>query len=215
MPPCCCGDEYNAIFTSKQATRTAARFRRKGLGGSALDIVRGVAAVAPAGSSLLEVGGGVGQIQVTLLEMGVAATAINVELASNWEDVAATLLAERHLEDRVQRRAGDFVEQAQLLPKVDVVVLHRVVCCYPDWRALLESAVARAERVIALTCPVDAWWTRTGIWVENLMCRIGGRSFRAYVHQPLSMLGLLEAAGFAITQDVHGRMWRTVVALHS
>ena len=215
IPPCCDGDEYNAMFTSKQATRTAAHFRRKGLGGSALDLVRGVAAVAPAGSSLLEVGGGVGQIQVTLLEMGVAASAINVELSSNWDEAATTLLAERHLEHRVQRAVGDFVERARSFPTVDVVVLHRVVCCYPDWRAMLEAVVARADRVIALTFPVDTWWTRTGIWMGNLMCRVGGRSFRGYVHKPDSMLDLIRAAGFAITQDGQGRIWRTVVALHS
>lgn len=201
------------MFTSKQATRTAARFRRKGLVGSALDIARGVAAVVPAGSSLLEVGGGVGQIQVTLLEMGVAATSINVELSSSWEDAAATLLTERHLADRVQRTAGDFVERARVLPKVDVVVLHRVVCCYPDWRALLEAAVGRADRVIALTFPVDKWWTRTGIGMGNMMCRVSRRSFRGYVHRPEAMLGFLRATGFAISQDLHGRIWRTVVAL--
>lgn len=200
------------MFTPRQATGTASRFRRKGLQGSALDIVKGIGTVASPGMSVLEVGGGVGQIQVALLESGIAANAINVELSSSWEDAAAKLLAERGLEDRVQRLRGDFVDQANTLPNADVVVLHRVVCCYPDWKALLEAVVTKANHVIALTFPIDRWWTRMGIRTANLICRIRRQSFRAHVHRTEPMIGLVRTAGFAVVQDRQSAIWRTVIA---
>lgn len=200
------------MFTARQATGTASRFRREGLQGSALGIVKAISDVVAPGVSVLEVGGGVGDIQVALLEGGVATSAINVELSSNWEDAAAELLAERGLESRVQRITGDFVDIEGSLPNADVVVLHRVVCCYPNWKALLDAVIGKADWVIALTFPVDRWWTRIGIRTVNLICRIRRQSFRAFVHQPEPMIGLLRMAGFAVNQDRHGALWRTVIA---
>lgn len=200
------------MFTPRQATGTASRFLRRGLRGSALDIVKGIGAVGSRGVSMLEVGGGVGQIQIALIESGIAASAINVELSSSWENAAAGLLAERGLEGRVQRIAGDFVEKADSLPQADIVVLHRVLCCYPDWKAMLAAAVATANHVIALTFPMDRWWNRIGISMGNLICRIRGQSFRGYVHRPEPMIGLVMNGGFAIVQDLQGRIWRTVIA---
>ena len=200
------------MFTSRQARRTAASFRRNGLKGSARDLVQGIEGTATRGSSVLEVGGGVGQIQVALLESGVAGSAINVELSSSWEGAGAALLAERGLQDRVQRIQGDFVDRAATLPKADVVVLHRVVCCYPDWKAMLTAAIGRANEVVALTFPNDRWWTRWGIRIGNLICRVSGRSFRGYVHPPGRMIGLLERSGFAVVSEVPGNIWRTLIA---
>ena len=200
------------MFTSRQARRTAARFRRKGLKGSAMDLVRGIEGAAARGSSVLEVGGGVGQIQVALLQSGVAESAINVELSSSWEGAAAGLLAERRLVDRVQRIQGDFVDRAATLPKADVVVLHRVLCCYPDWKAMLTAAIGNSNEVVALTFPNDRWWTRWGIRIGNMMCRVSGRSFRGFVHSPGPMISLLQRSGFAIVSEVPGTVWRTVIA---
>ena len=107
----------------------------------------------PKGMTVLEVGGGVGEIQVALLESGVAASAINIELSPNWEAAAKALLAERGLTDRVTRLNGDFVQEAAALPKADAVILHRVVCCYPNWQAMLTAATSRANRFVVVTFP--------------------------------------------------------------
>ena len=212
MPSCCYGDEYGSMFDPKEASRTASRFRRRGLRGSARELVNVLASVVPPGSRVLEVGGGVGQIQVALLEAGIVSGAVNVELSASWDDAARQLMAERGLFDRIDRMVGDFVDLAPGLPEVDVVVLHRVVCCYPDWRAMLEAAQAKAKRVVALTVPRDRWWMRVGIRVVNLGLRWRGVSFRGFVHPPEAMIDLLSSAGFSLVHDSTGSVWRTVVA---
>ena len=162
--------------------------------------------------SLLEVGGGVGEIQVALLEEGAASSAINVDLSSNWEGEAADLLAERGLTERVTRLTGDFVEVAPSLPHADAVILHRVVCCYPDWKGMLTTAVSRANRHIAVTFPRPRPWFRAMLVIENGVHRLRRRSFRAFIHPPDAMIGFLKSSGFPIVADHRDLVWRTVIA---
>ena len=79
---------------------------------------------------MLDVGGGIGAIELVLLAAG-AARATNVELSGGYEEAASALLAERGLSDRVDRRVADFVSEGDAVEPHDLVVLHRVVCCYP------------------------------------------------------------------------------------
>src|SRR5579885_588184 len=134
LVPGCCSRDYEKVFGAKTAERDARRFRRRGLRGSAKAVADLAGDVTDA--SVLEVGGGVGAIEVALLEAG-AARATNVELAATYEGAAEKLLAERSLSDRVDRRIGDFVEESDAIEPHDVVLMHRVVCCYPDVDALV------------------------------------------------------------------------------
>jgi hypothetical protein len=89
----------------------------------------------------------------------------------------------------------------------DVVVLHRVVCCYPDADALLAAAAGRARRVLAFTHPRATWWTRAFTRLENTWQGARGRSFRAYIHDPAGMGATLEAAGLHRVWTHRGRLW--------
>ena len=162
--------------------------------------------------SVLEVGGGIGDIQVALLENGGARFATNVELSPNWEAAAQDLLNERGLTNRVTRRLGDFVDEARDLPMADAVILHRVVCCYPDWETLLTAAASRASRFVALTFPRPVLWFRAVAAVENQLHRHRRRQFRAYIHPPEAMIGLLASLGYQLASDQSGLLWRTIVA---
>lgn len=159
--------------------------------------------------SVLEVGGGLGELQVALLESGLASDVINIELATNWEASASELLAERKLSDRARRLQGDFVEVASKLPMVDVVIMHRVVCCYRDWSRLLTEACAKTRRLLVLTFPNR----RAGplIAVENLYHRVRRRQFRAFVHSPAEMAALVVGSGFRIDYVHKTGFWRTVI----
>ena len=211
MARCCYADEYGEFFNDRQARRKARHFLRRGLRGSARDLADGVAAGGVAGATILEVGGGVGSIQAHLLRLG-AARSTNVELSPNWEVAARQMFAEIGLTERVERRVGNFLDVAADMAAADIVVLHRVICCYPDWHALLTAASAKAERAVAFTVPVDRWWTGTVIGMGNRLLALRGRSFRAYVHSPQRMIRALEESGFRVRADRHSWVWRTIVA---
>ncbi len=210
MPSCCYPDEYGRLFNGTEAARAARRYRRRGLVGSARDLAQALRTRGIEGLTVLEAGGGVGAIQAELLAAG-AARAVNVELSPEWEGAAADLFADLGMSGRVERRLGDFVDEAEALSPADVVILHRVVCCYPSWERLLAAGISHARQLLALTFPVDRWPVRTVIGFGNVWMRLRRRSFRAFVHSPEAMMATAAEAGFVPGYDRSGRVWRTVV----
>ena len=127
----CCGPGYERFFGPRQARRDARRYRRRGLDRAGQRLVDELTERGVSGASALEVGGGVGAIELELLRKGVERATI-VELSHGYDAEAETLAHEAGAEDRIERRHGDFVAQEALVDPADVVVMHKVVCCYPD-----------------------------------------------------------------------------------
>jgi len=204
---CCRPESYNRLFSAKQAKLDAVRYRKRGLGGTSRDLVELAGDVS--GATVLDVGGGVGAIELDLLAAG-ADRATNVELSGEYEEEAAKLIAERGLGDRVERRVADFVTEP--VEPHDVVVLHRVVCCYPDVDLLVGVAAARTRRRLLLTYPRERPWTRVGIRIINLGFRISSSSFRAFVHPVARMVAAAEREGLALERrERPGLIWENAV----
>jgi SAM-dependent methyltransferase len=195
--PCCTppSSEYRRFFNRRIAGHDARRYRRRGLPGTARGLVSLAGAVQDA--TVLDVGGGIGMLGLELLERG-AARATNVELSGGYEEAARSLLSEHRLADRVDRRVGDFVEQAGLVEPHDVVVLHRVVCCYPDADALVATAAAHARRRLLLTYPRERALTRVGVRAINLWLRLTGCGFRTFVHPVGAVVAAAERQGLTL-----------------
>jgi magnesium-protoporphyrin O-methyltransferase len=201
---CCAAPRGAEIFDERQARRDLRRYRRRGLHASARRLVETVAGT---GDDVLEIGGGIGDVEVELLRLG-AARATNVELSPAYEPYARELLVSAGLEDRVERVVGDLVRQPELAGSADVVVLHRVVCCYPDVSGLVGAAAARTKRVLALTFPRDSWWTRFGSRAANLALRLRGLAFRTYVHPPQTIEAVAAAHGLRPGERRRGLLWQ-------
>jgi len=161
------------------------------------------------GVELLEIGGGVGSIEVELLKRG-AARATNVELSHGYDEEGGKLAAEAGLEGRIERRYGDFVADEALTDPADVVVMHRVVCCYPDPDALVGAAAGHARRVLALTYPRRTWWLRLGTRIANVFFRLIC-DFESYIHPPETILGAARSHGLTPVYEHSGRIWRLAV----
>lgn len=162
-----------------------------------------------AGYSVLEIGGGIGEIQIELLEGG-ASRVINVELVTQYETVATELSRERGVSERVERRLGDFVQEAAGVPAADVVVMNRVVCCYPDADELVGAAAEHARRYLVMTFPVDRWWIRWGITVGNAWLALQRNTFRGYVHATRIVLTAAERRGMRLVARRRGLIWQLV-----
>lgn len=209
MPCSCCPapSDYRRLFGRRAAQHDARRYRRRGLPRTARDLIGLAGDVS--GASVLEVGGGLGTLELELLRAG-AARATNVELSDAYEALAAALVAEHGLNGRVERRLGDFVAQAGLVEPHDLVVLHRVVCCYPDADALVGAAAARARRRLLLTYPRERLLTRLGARAVNLWLRLTGCGFRTFVHPPERIRAAAEREGLALeARTTRGPIWES------
>jgi magnesium-protoporphyrin O-methyltransferase len=158
------------------------------------------------GSTVIEVGGGVGEIEIELLKRG-AAHAVNLELSTAYDAEAVELLREAGVGLRVERRIQDIAADSAGIEPADIVVLHRVVCCYPDYERLLGAAADHARRLLVFSHPPRNLLSRLLLASQNLVFRLRRMEFRTFAHPPAEMLATLEGRGLQHTFTHRGLVW--------
>lgn len=201
----CCPEGYSAVFSERGARRALRRYRRRGLDRLSSRIARLLCDQGVDGT-VLEAGGGIGALGIELLEAG-AERATNVELSPAYEGAAAELAREHGVEDRVERKLGDFVTEDEV-GVADAVVMNRVVCCYPNYEALVGTAADRARRVLVFTFPRENVLVRAGFGIMNLWLRVTGTDFRGFVHPVNAMLEVAEERGLRPIAHHRGLFWQ-------
>ena len=207
MSRCCNARGCDRFFGRSFARRMASRYRKRGLDKSARRMVAFLETQGLEGATVLEIGGGVGEIQIELLKRG-AARATNLELSAAYDVEAQELLREAGLEERVERRLHDLAADPHAVEPADVVVLHRVVCCYPDYERLLGAAADHARRFVVFSFPPRNAASRLFVASQNLLFRLARKEFRTFVHPPGALLGVLGDRGLRRTFAHRGVVWR-------
>jgi magnesium-protoporphyrin O-methyltransferase len=195
------------MFNPRFAKGMAARYRKRGLDKTAQRMVDLLTQAGVQDATVLEIGGGVGEIQLELLRRG-AASATSLELSRAYDAEAARLLAEAGLAERVQRRLVDIAADPTAVEPADIVVLHRVVCCYPDYAKLLGAAADHTRRQLVFSHPPRNRLSRAVVATQNLLLRLGGREFRVFAHPPAAMLAVLAEHGLRPTAAHRGPVWQ-------
>ena len=211
MTDCCSPKGYKWVFSERSARAEARRYRRRGLDGTSRQIVDFLKSQGVEGRTVLEVGGGIGTVQIELLKAG-AARAVSIELTPTYEDVAARLLSDAGLTDRVERKVTDFAQAASQVEGADVVIMNRVICCYPDMPRLAGAAADHARQLLVLSYPTGAWWMRAGLAISNLLLWLLRREFHIFVHPPEEIIATTKRRGLEPILDQRGPVW-TVAAL--
>jgi SAM-dependent methyltransferase len=191
--PDCCFDEWAASNAKRARKReTAAAITAALL--SALD------ETGLGGRSVLDVGCGTGDLALAALGHGARSVA-GIDLGAGAISSARALAQERGFAERATFEVGDGSEAT--LPKSDVVVLNRVVCCYPSADALLANTLDAAGSVFALTAPIDrgpmGLYNRTLCWVGNRWYALRAkkfRGFRVFVHDLAAIEARIVRTGF-------------------
>lgn len=209
MADCCDPRGYNKMFSQRYARRTAARYRRRGLGRAAEAIVSFLTERGIEGATVLEVGGGVGYLHIDLLRRG-AAKATNLEIPTNYESEAARLLAHFSLANRVERRILDIARTPDAVDPADIVVMHQVVCCYPDYERLIGAAASKANRYLVFSHPPRNTVLKALVHLDNTPRMFRGDAFRAFAHPPAAMVDVAVASGLRQTYGWRGLVWRVV-----
>jgi magnesium-protoporphyrin O-methyltransferase len=194
------------MFDARMARRSLERYR--GLGALERKMVD-AAGGELAGARVLEIGGGLGALQLELLAAGAAQGEI-VELSPAWEPYARELAHEHGLDERVSFRVVDVLESSDAVDPADVVLMNRVVCCSPDGVRLTAVAADLARRTLVLSFPRERLLVRAGFSVLNGWLRIMRRSFRAYLHPRRSLIEAGEASGLQITASGRSFLWEFV-----
>jgi magnesium-protoporphyrin O-methyltransferase len=209
----CCGfaETVNRQFSERWVRRELERFRRKGAGETARMLLEGVATASLNPGTVLDVGAGLGALTFALLDKG-AGSAIVVEAAHAYAEAIEAEVVRRRRQPAVQLVRGDFLDVHARLPVADLVILDRVVCCYPLYAELLTAALERAGRALAYSYPRDRWYVRAGASLENAVRRVWN-PFRTFVHPEAAMERLVASAGFELAARAHTLVWQADVLL--
>ena len=192
-PPCDCGCAN--VFSSKEAEGDLKRYRKKGPESSTKALIDAIVAEGVDGATLLDIGAGIGAIQLGLLDAG-AAHADSVDATEAYVAAARGEAVSRGFGDRVSGRVGDFVALAGEIAPADVVTLDKVVCCYADMPALLGRAAERARRIVGLVYPRETWWNRVASCGFAAWGRLTGDPTRWRLHRTADIDSVLRSAGF-------------------
>lgn len=206
MTGCCDPRGCDDVFGDGFARRMARRYRRRGLDRAARHIVDFLAGGGLSGASVLEIGGGVGEVGVALLKRG-AGSVTTLELSTAYDDAARRLADEAGVADRVHRRIVDIAATPDDVEAADVVVLHRVVCCYPDYRRLLAAAADHCRDRLAFSHPPRNLPTRAYVATQNAALALVGKEFRTFSHPPAAMVEVVAGRGLRPALTHPGPVW--------
>jgi 2-polyprenyl-3-methyl-5-hydroxy-6-metoxy-1,4-benzoquinol methylase len=192
--PCNCCEMENSTFGEDEAKANLKDYRKRGPAKQTKLILEAVRSLGLRDASLLDVGGGIGTIHHELLADTVR-EATHVDASSAYLKVATAEAKRLGHEAQVKFIHADFTDVAAELPQVDVVTLDRVVCCYPNMRALLKAASAKSQKAIVMTYPRETWWTKAAVKVANFVQGLRKDPFRVFVHPVSEMEALLNGEG--------------------
>jgi magnesium-protoporphyrin O-methyltransferase len=209
MSDCCSPIGYRRIFSEKRARAAATRYRVKGLDATSRRIVDLVVRHGAESRTVLEVGGGIGAVQIELLRAG-ATHAVSVELTPTYEEAASQLLQDLGLLDSVERRVVDLVAAGADVEAADIVVMNRVICCYPDMPRLVGAAADHCRDVLVMSFPKRRWWTRALLSVGNVGLRLTRREFQVFLHAPDEIRRTASLDGLRVVGIHRGIFWEMV-----
>ena len=206
----CCKVDYDEHFSADDARRDILDYRAHGAQGSTRRLLDALIAEGVEAGTLLDIGGGVGVVQLELLRAGVASS-LDVDASAPYIAVARAEAAEEGFGAKTEYRHGDFVDLADGVEPADIVTLDRVVCCYGDVAGLVTQSARRARRLYGLVYPVRRWPLRIVATIMNFVTRLTGGDYRMYVHDPRLVDRLIREAGLEPRYQHAGWVWQTVV----
>jgi len=207
---CCEAPAWANQFTRRRAARDLRVYRRRGPIPTTKALIGALLRMGVGQSTLLDIGGGVGAIQIELLAAG-ARAATSVDAASSYQDIARVEAERRGVTDRITYLLGDFVELASEVSTADIVTLDRVVCCYAHMEPLLRLSAERCRRLYGLVYPRERWLAHAVVGVENAFRRLVRNPFRSFIHSIEAMDELIRSLGFTLRHKLRTLAWEVVI----
>ncbi len=203
---CCNVNGLNEVFNKSKAAKESKKYLRNGLDRRAAMVLGCLTDQGISGASILEIGCGVGSLHMELLKRG-AGSAIGVEVSQSYVEAATDLSRNLGFQDSTQYHTGNFVDLEDDIPSADMVILDRVICCYPDMEGLVTASTRHTQRLYVLTYPCRTWWMRVGAWIFNFGLIATRRQFRFFLHNPEEIGATIKAAQFSLIESAKHGPW--------
>jgi SAM-dependent methyltransferase len=199
-------DKIGAEF-DEDACGYCGRYKRAGLSKSSKILLDLILTGDIHGKSIADLGCGTGGFAVQLLKEG-ASAAVGFDLSPKMIESAKSLATENGFGDKANFQVGNAATAE--VPSSDIVIMDKVLCCFSDWKLLLENAMGASRRIIGFIVPRDQGMAkipfRIGVRIVNYFQKRKG-NILFYLH-PLDQVDqILRDSGFVRQEKKPSRVW--------
>ncbi len=192
---CCQCPGIETRFDQKYVAKKLKEYRKNGPKKTTWQLIKALQAEGVDGMTLLDIGGGVGDIQHEMLRSGVR-YATNNEASTAYLEACRQEAERLGYSNQIRHIQGNFVELAKDIAPADIVTLDRVICCYHDMPSLVNLSAQKARRFYGLVYPLDKWWIRLGILLYyNFRHWLLRNPMRIFVHPPEAVEAVIQSNG--------------------
>lgn len=199
---CCDVNGLNRFFRGGLVAREKRAFLKDGLNERQRGFLEGLELE---GRTVLDIGCGVGGLGLSALQRGATGAQL-VDVSRDYLHAAREVAEGLEVASKATFLKGDFTHLD--VQPADIVLLDRVVCCYPEAPALLRKAAKCSRGDLVFTYPAPTWWLRAGRGVLNSAFALLRHPYRFYVHDEGELLAAATSAGHIQTRTVRYGVWR-------
>lgn len=200
---CCSGtDRFFSFFAKSYAKR----LETKGFEKSQKQLFSALTSIGYDNQSVLEIGCGTGFFHQTMIQSG-ASRAAGIDISKKMIDCAVSMASKKGLEEKTEYSIGDFVESHGQYDEHDVLVLDKVICCYPDSETLIKISTGKCGKSYALSYPRDSWIPRFAFGVIRFVLTLAKSGFKPKVYPVSWVVGQIEKAGFQRSSHWRDYFW--------
>ena len=161
--------------------------------------------------TILEIGCGAGGVHQELLRQDVAHSAVGVDASSAYLKAALGNAQSLDLAERVNYQNGDFAESHVDFETADIVIMDRVICCYPHLQKLLGQAAEHAGKYLAISFPYDQWYIQIPFKIIDRVLTLTRSGYHPYLHKYADVVRVAENAGMRLVHRDSHYLWRILV----
>ena len=209
---CCQCAGIEKEFNDKYVNKAVKGYYKKGSAKNTKMLISMLKETGVKGETLLDIGGGVGAIQIELFKEGLK-NALAVDASPAFLNAAKKESKSQGFEDLIKYYQGNFVDLAKDLENTSIVTLDKVICCYDDMEALVKLSAKNAQ-LYGLIFPRDTWWVKTAFAFSNFFLWISRSPFRIFIHNSEKVNSLINEVGLKKKKHSYTGMWQVILYTH-
>ncbi len=209
--PCCQPENINDLdntFTLRRAKKEGQAYLKNGLSKRADKLIAFLHQLPNESRTTLDIGCGVGGVHQELLRQGLIESAIGIDASSAYLQIAGQNAGILHINDQTEYHHLDFAQNADQFNRANVVILDRVICCYPHLEQLLGEAANRAQDFLAISYPIDNQISRFAVKIADFFLRLTGSGYHPFVHPEPQIMGIAANAGMQLAHSDQHLFWQ-------
>lgn len=207
---CCSPEGLEKIFTDKKAEKNLKKYKKKGPDPSTFKLLNAIPDEGVKGASVMDIGGGVGAIQMNLLNRG-ASNVVSIDASKGYLAVSRKEAKRLHYEDKIQYHYGNYLAHAPSLPDADIVTLDKVLCCSHEPYDIIRASASKCNRYYGIVVPRDRFSARFMVFFTQIGMWISGNPFRFHVYNIDKMTDAVCDFGFKSPTSIKHKFWLSLL----